>query len=236
MELFEEIRREYEFGIGTITGVAKKLRVHRRMVREAIGSALPAAQEDGTATLEVSRRRGVRGRDLESDRKAPRKQRHTAHRIWERMRAEMPECSVLRTNGSAVRPASAKTALGLVVSEVFVPQSYDWGVEAQVDWYEAVADLAGNGRSCRCSRCGVWPAARRFTARILHATQQAFLEAHELAFALLRRGVSQAALRQPKAAGKEDPARSAPGGDGAVHRVPVALALRQRVLHASRRA
>ena len=41
VELFEQIRREYEFGIGTIAGVAKKLGVHRRMVREAIGSALP---------------------------------------------------------------------------------------------------------------------------------------------------------------------------------------------------
>jgi hypothetical protein len=41
VELFEQIRREYEFGVGTITGVAKKLGVHRRMVREAIGSAMP---------------------------------------------------------------------------------------------------------------------------------------------------------------------------------------------------
>ena len=41
VELFERIRREYEFGIGTIAGVAKKVGVHRRMVREAIGSALP---------------------------------------------------------------------------------------------------------------------------------------------------------------------------------------------------
>jgi hypothetical protein len=41
VELFEQIRREYEFGVGTIAGVAQKLGVHRRMVREAIGSALP---------------------------------------------------------------------------------------------------------------------------------------------------------------------------------------------------
>ena len=45
VELFEEIRREYEFGIGTIAGVAKKLKVHRRMVREAIGSAVPAPRK-----------------------------------------------------------------------------------------------------------------------------------------------------------------------------------------------
>ena len=47
MELFERIRREYEFGIGTIAGAAKKLGVHRRMVREAIGSALPQPRKKG---------------------------------------------------------------------------------------------------------------------------------------------------------------------------------------------
>jgi predicted regulator of amino acid metabolism with ACT domain len=41
VELFEQIRREFEFGVGTIAGVAKKVGVDRRMVREAIGSALP---------------------------------------------------------------------------------------------------------------------------------------------------------------------------------------------------
>ena len=45
MELFEQIRREYEFGAGTIAGVAKRLKVHRRMVREAIGSATPSARK-----------------------------------------------------------------------------------------------------------------------------------------------------------------------------------------------
>ncbi len=33
VELFEQLRREYEFGIGTIKGVARKFGVHRRMVR-----------------------------------------------------------------------------------------------------------------------------------------------------------------------------------------------------------
>jgi len=36
VELFEEIRREYEFGEGTVLGVARKLGVHRRMVRQAL--------------------------------------------------------------------------------------------------------------------------------------------------------------------------------------------------------
>jgi hypothetical protein len=41
VELFEQIRREYEFGIGTISGVSRKLGVHWRMVREAVSSAVP---------------------------------------------------------------------------------------------------------------------------------------------------------------------------------------------------
>ena len=45
MEIFEQIRREYEFGVGTIQGVARKLGVHRRMVREAIRSAVPVRRK-----------------------------------------------------------------------------------------------------------------------------------------------------------------------------------------------
>ena len=57
MELFEEIRREYEHGEKTIKGVARKLGIHRRMVREAMGSAVPRARkkdkdEELTHTME----------------------------------------------------------------------------------------------------------------------------------------------------------------------------------------
>src|SRR5712691_3766515 len=41
VELFEQIRREYRFGVGTVRGVAKKFEVHRRMVRQAVASAIP---------------------------------------------------------------------------------------------------------------------------------------------------------------------------------------------------
>ncbi len=49
VELFEEIRREYRFGVGTIQGVAKKLNTHRRMVRQALASALPPERKGADA-------------------------------------------------------------------------------------------------------------------------------------------------------------------------------------------
>ena len=41
MELFEQIRQEYKHGAGTIRAVAKRSGVQRRMVRQALASALP---------------------------------------------------------------------------------------------------------------------------------------------------------------------------------------------------
>jgi hypothetical protein len=45
VELFEQMRRDYEHGEGTIRGVARKFGVHRRMVREALASSLPAKRK-----------------------------------------------------------------------------------------------------------------------------------------------------------------------------------------------
>lgn len=183
MELFEQIRREYEFGIGTIAGVAKKLKVHRRMVREAIGSALPTPRKKvERVRWKLAPATEFIHRILETDKQAPRKQRHTAHRIWERIQRELPGCQICERS---VRQYvhDRKVALGLVAHETFVPQSYAWGVEAQVDWYEAYADISGERTKLQVFSMRSMASGAAFHCAFLHATQQAFLEAHELAFA-----------------------------------------------------
>jgi ActR/RegA family two-component response regulator len=50
-ELFEQIRREYKFGIGTVKGVARKLGVHRRMVRQALMNAVPPERKQSEHVL-----------------------------------------------------------------------------------------------------------------------------------------------------------------------------------------
>jgi transposase len=144
VELFEQIRREFEFGSeSSIKSVAKKFGVHRRMVRQAVADADPPGRK-------VPERKRPRidavaefiDQILNLDQKAPRKQKYTSHRIWMRIRHERPESVVAE---STVREyvRQRKRELGLLKRETFVPQSYSWGVEAQVDWYEAYADVDG---------------------------------------------------------------------------------------------
>ena len=182
MELFEQIRREYTHGVGTIKGVAQKFGVHRRMVREAIGSAVPKPRK------EAKRERAKMAplipwieEVLVSDQKAPRKQRHTAHRIWCRLKAECPEVDVAE---STVRQyvRKRKIELGLGQGEVFIPQTYQWGQEGQVDWYEARAEIDGEDQKVNVFCLRSMGSGGAFHRAYPHASQQAFLEAHELAF------------------------------------------------------
>lgn len=215
MELFEEIRREYEFGIGTIQGVARKLGVHRRLVREALSDAVPA-QRPSRPRPRPRIEPVVTFIDaiLEADSQAPRKQRHTAHRIYVRLRQERPGHPIAEpTVRRYVR--QRKATLGLAARETFVPQSYPWGSEAQVDWYEAVADLGDERVKLQVFSMRSMASGGAFHRAYRHATQQAFLEAHQLAFAyfggVFRRGrydnLSAAVKRVLRGSRREETAR-----------------------------
>lgn len=182
MELFEQIRREYEHGVGTIKGVARKLGVHRRMVREALASAVPAERKRVVRSKpKIGRAGPFIEAILEADQHAPRKQRHTAHRIWTRLGKEMPE---LRISESTVRKYvhERKRELGQLGREVYIQQSYALGAEGQVDWYEAKAEIDGDLRDVHIFCMRSMGSGGAFHRAYPHASQQAFLEGHELGF------------------------------------------------------
>jgi transposase len=73
--------------------------------------------------------------------------------------------------------ARKKHELGLKGREVFVPQSYHLGVEAHV-----VAILSGVKRKVQIFAMRSMHSGEAYHCAFHHATQQVFLEAHELAF------------------------------------------------------
>jgi len=68
-----------------------------------------------------------------------------SHRIWTRLRREMPEVEVAE---STVRRyvREKKAVIGLAGRETFIAQSYAWGDEGEVDWYEGWAEFDGKPR------------------------------------------------------------------------------------------
>ncbi len=101
VELFEAIRRDARRDELSIRALAERHGVHRRTVREALRSAVPAPRKPRTAQApKLDPVRSVIDEILRVDLNAPRKQRHTARRIHERLPAEH---GVVGLSYSAVR-------------------------------------------------------------------------------------------------------------------------------------
>ncbi len=116
-----------------------------------------------------------------------------------------------------------------------MPQSYGWGQEAQVDWFEAVAKLDGEPAKLQIFAMRSMASGDAFHCAYTHATQQALLEAHELAFAYFG-GVFRT-LRYDNMGSLVKKILRGPAarGNGADHRLPIALGIRKRVLQSSKR-
>ena len=143
VELFEQIRKDRRVEGASIRELAGRHRVHRRTVRQALDSAVPPPRRPYAQRPRPAIDRYVQVIDgsLVADKDAPRKQRHTARRVWQRLVAEhgatVSEVTVSR------HVARRKTELGLDHVEVAVPQEHLPGAEAEVDFGEFHATIAG---------------------------------------------------------------------------------------------
>jgi len=146
VELFELIRIDAREG-ASIHSLARKYGVHRRAVRDALRSAVPpeSKRPDRARPALTTEVRAFIEETLLTDKDAPRKQRHTARRIWQRISEELGAHVAESTVRAYV--ADRRRELG-VGSAAFVPQHHPEGAQAEVDFYEAAVDfpwISGSG-------------------------------------------------------------------------------------------
>ena len=114
--LFEKIRRGRRQG-ASIRGLADTHGVHRRTVRQAIAGAMPPERKTPVRDAAVLGpwKDTIRGW-LRADLEVPRKQRHTARRVWERLVSE---------HDPEVRTAMSELAVGTVEGSPLFDQRED---------------------------------------------------------------------------------------------------------------
>jgi len=182
VELFELIRKDRRVEGSSIRELAGRHRVHRRTVRQALDSAVPPPRKAYPPRPRPAIDPYVQVIDgwLVADRDVPRKQRHTARRVWQRLVAEhgaaVAEVTVSRYVGRR------KVELGLDRVEVSVPQAHLPGAEAEVDFGEFHAVIAGVMVKLWLFVLRLSCSGRAFHVAFATQAQEAFLEGHVLAF------------------------------------------------------
>jgi transposase len=182
VELFEQIRKDSRVEGASIRELADRHHVHRRTVRQALESAVPPPRKayPRRPRPAIDAYAAVIDGWLVADQDVPRKQRHTARRVWQRLVAEhgavVSEVTVSRY------VAGRKAELGLDRAEVSVPQTHLPGAEAEVDFGEFHAMVAGTLVKLWMFVLRLSCSGRAFHVAFATQAQEAFLEGHVLAF------------------------------------------------------
>jgi transposase len=181
VELYERIRKDSrDEGLG-IRALAAKHHVHRRTVREALASSVPPGRKSPEReSPALGPWTTVIRAWLAADRDVPRKQRHTARRVWQRLVSEYGA----QVGESTVRAFVAQVNFELdnTLRVVTVPQTHGPGEEAECDFGEFMAWIDGALVKCWMFCLRLSYSGRGFHVAFCHQAQEAFFEGHVLAF------------------------------------------------------
>ena len=182
MSVYEQIRKAHEREGMSVRALAKRFHVHRRDVRQALTSALPPPRKPAPArpAPKVGPWKPIIEAWLEEDKKAPRKQRHSARRVWQRLveehGADLSEPTVRRF------VAEVRARQEFPVAEVAVPQHHPLGEEAEVDFGTATVILAGAATEVQMFIMRLSASGRAYPRAYLNEGQEVFLDGHVRAF------------------------------------------------------
>lgn len=176
---YEEIRRAYFVEKQSIRAIHRMTGYDRETIRKAIVHAAPTPY-----TLVKPREAPVIGpykqrisELLQESKKQKRKQRYTAHRIYEILRSE----GYSGSEGAVHNYVSRERRKG-EYKEKYIPLEFDPGRDAQVDWGEAEVILAGERVKVQLFILRLNYSKARFVMAFPFQKQEAFFEGHNQAF------------------------------------------------------
>jgi transposase len=176
---YEQIRKAYHIEGLSIREISRRYGHGRRLIRKALERPIPDKYQLGqprkSIVLEQYRQRIL---DLlKESEKLPRKQRYTAHKIYEMLEGE----GYSGCEGN-IHNFVCRTKKKLEAGKAYLPLEFDAGKDAQVDWGEAVIILAGAEVKVQFLVMRLNYSRLRFVKAYPFQKQEAFLDAHEAGF------------------------------------------------------
>jgi transposase len=181
VELFEEIRKAHDREDLGIRALAARFAVHRRVVRQALESPIPPPRKAVVrpSPLLDPWKPTIDGW-LADDEEAPKKQRHTARRVYQRLLeengADIGESTVRRY------VAEVKARRPVALAQVNVPQSHPVGEEAEVDFGQISFRLSGEQVVGRMFVMRLSASGKAFHRIYANEAQEVFIDGHVRAF------------------------------------------------------
>lgn len=180
VELYAAIRRDHRSGM-SMRALERKYGVTWRTARKALDSAWPEPRKKLPARPSaLDPFKSVIDDILRADLDAPRKQRHTVTRIFHRL-VEEHGCeasySIVRRYVADRKPQILAES-GKAPAEAFVPQTYQPGMEAEVDFGDVSVRLAGELVTCYLFSFRLSYSGKAVHRVFASCGQEAFLEGH----------------------------------------------------------
>jgi transposase len=178
VELYGRVRRAVLVDGLSQRAVAREFGISRKSVRKMVSFSVPPGyrREQAAKRPKLDAWVGVIDAILEDDKARPAKQRHTAKRVWERLKEEHRFTGGYTIVKDYLRAATERGR------EMFVPLVHPAG-EAQADFGEAVAVIGGVECKAHYLAMDLPHSDDCFVIAFPAETTEAFLEGHVKAFA-----------------------------------------------------
>ena len=221
VEMYVQVRRACMVEGMSVREASRVFGLHRDTVRKMLAYSVPPGyrREGPPRRPKLEAFTGVIDAILEGDSRVPRKQRHTAKRVFERLKDEYGFDGQYTIVKDYVRERGRRT------QEMFVPLSHAPG-HAQCDFGEALAVIAGVERKVHYFVLDLPHSDGCFVKAYPAETTEAFLDGHVSAFALLGGVPPEHPVRQYQTGGGQDTGRRSSEAHEGVHRVAVPLPVR----------